>query len=518
MTAVGPVAKIARVRATPWRARAGLLWVLGGCFAARWPFRHAPLIRDEGEYAHLGQAILAGVTPYLDVYNQKTPLVFYGMATLQAVAGEALATLRVATTLYGLATALVLWLVARRLFDARAALVAVLAFCVMTFDQAGVVHSASCEFFGLLWSASTLALWYCGGARAALLAGVCAGLAYQTKQSGVVLPIFLVADAAWLRLQGARRPLQEPACALAGFVAVLAITLAWFASQGALGAYWTCTWTNNFAYVGARQAPWTTLATRVVSEILRVDLGLWVLGAAGLAGLAATRPTRRGSGLWLLLVGSVALALLGGNLSSHYYLPAVVPLALGVGFATTALWDRARSQPRARLALVALLALPWLAPARHAARTLRSPEQTLERVFATLTPALEAPRVARHLAERTEPDEPILVVGSEPQIYFHARRPAASRMVFTYPLTGPYRFAPELRREFLDAIGPEGARYVVLVNQVHSLASWPAPAQRLVSLVRPLLRESYVEETRFPAITGARQRNLMTVYRRKDAP
>src|SRR5262245_15325871 len=73
--------------------------ILASSFAIRWPFRHVPLIRDEGEYAYLGQQILHGAIPYRDVYNQKTPFAFYFFAAIQVAFGSSLEALRVATTL-----------------------------------------------------------------------------------------------------------------------------------------------------------------------------------------------------------------------------------------------------------------------------------------------------------------------------------------------------------------------------------------------------------------------------------
>jgi len=47
----------------------------------------------------------------------------------------------------------------------------------------------------------------------------------------------------------------------------------------------------------------------------------------------------------------------------------------------------------------------------------------------------------RYLTERTSPAESFLIVGSEPEIYYYAERKASTRLVFTYPLTGPYHYA-----------------------------------------------------------------------------
>ncbi len=90
-----------------------LALLLATSFAVRWPFRNVSLIRDEGEYLHLGQEILRGRIPYLDVYNQKTPVVFFLMAGVQKLAGTNLVAVRVFTAFYGLLATCVLYLLAR---------------------------------------------------------------------------------------------------------------------------------------------------------------------------------------------------------------------------------------------------------------------------------------------------------------------------------------------------------------------------------------------------------------------
>src|SRR5207253_2023018 len=101
-------------------------------FLLRWPFRDVTLIRDEGEYAYIGQLILRGGVPYRDAYNQKTPFVFFFFAAIQSILGDGIPALRVATTVYGLATTAVLYAAARLLFGWYAAAGTALAFTVMT--------------------------------------------------------------------------------------------------------------------------------------------------------------------------------------------------------------------------------------------------------------------------------------------------------------------------------------------------------------------------------------------------
>jgi 4-amino-4-deoxy-L-arabinose transferase-like glycosyltransferase len=248
-----------------WRDLLVLTAILALSFALRWPFRDVSLIRDEGEYAYTGQRILKGAVPYVDVYNQKTPFTFYWMALIQWVAGPGLPALRLSTTLYGLVTAALLYVLARQLFGSFAGLIAALAFSVMTFDQCGITHSASTEFFMLFWMVLALYFWYRGRQEQKgwllFLAGAAAGIAYQTKQSGLALVIFFPLEliASWIRSRRLSRGLRlfrHGLFVFLGFTAIFGLTLGYFAANGALHEYIECTLIRNWQYVGRRHNSW----------------------------------------------------------------------------------------------------------------------------------------------------------------------------------------------------------------------------------------------------------------------
>jgi hypothetical protein len=75
------------------------------------------------------------------------------------------------------------------------------------------------------------------------------------------------------------------------------------------------------------------------------------------------------------------------------------------------------------------------------------------------------------IRERTSPEDRIAVVGSEPEIYFYAARPAATGYIYTYEMMNDHEAALGFQREMAAEI--EGARptYLVYVNDP---ASWYA--------------------------------------------
>ncbi len=155
-----------------------------------------------------------------------------------------------------------------------------------------------------------------------------------------------------------------------------------------------------------------------------------------------------------------------------------------------------------------------MAPAVHILSCLKLTEPELAGLNEGLRPFGVAPQVARYVAERTDPDEPILVVGSEPEIYYYAGRSACTRLVFTYPMTGPYPYAARLRQEFLIDLEHHQPRYVIHVPLASSLTEWPDELPPLLEPVATILERDYVTET--TVVDGLNKGFLFVVYRRKQ--
>ena len=58
------------------------------------PVLNYPLGRDQGEFATIGQALLDGKVPYVEIWNPKPPAVFYTYASVIALFGNSAATVR----------------------------------------------------------------------------------------------------------------------------------------------------------------------------------------------------------------------------------------------------------------------------------------------------------------------------------------------------------------------------------------------------------------------------------------
>jgi hypothetical protein len=208
----------------------------------------------------------------------------------------------------------------------------------------------------------------------------------------------------------------------------------------------------------------------------------------------------------------------------QYYEPMLVPLALGNGLALPWVYrfcaDSSR-RPRLAVFVGAVVAACWLGPAVNIFTSLANGgrEYALERY----PQFVAAVQTAQYLKEHTEPNERILIVGSEPEIFFYADRRSCTRMIITYPLTGPYPYSQRLQQEYMDDLEQCRPRYIVYCLDPSSVSEHTRPLERFLNRIRPILDRSYAAEVKVSPELGAvpmdqqmdREDFLMVILRRK---
>jgi hypothetical protein len=76
-------------------------------------------------------------------------------------------------------------------------------------------------------------------------------------------------------------------------------------------------------------------------------------------------------------------------------------------------------------------------------------------------PFPEAAVVGKYIAEHTAPDARIAVLGSEPEIYFHARRRSATGYLYTFAMTEKQPYAQAMQEELIRQIEASLPDYLV---------------------------------------------------------
>jgi hypothetical protein len=300
---------------------------------------------DQGAFGYLSDTVLRGGMPYRDALDIKGPLTFYIFAGLQLAFGRQMWAIR-AFDLVLLACASFAGVRLASKFVSRRAAVNTMLALVITFGSFGNWYTAQPDGWaacGILVVVYLLAAPGPASARNAALSGAILGACCLFKPL-YLMYMTLVACAAWpprgSGKDGIRRALMAGSAGLAGFVAPIAIAVAWFAAHGALGPMLDIYVRYNMER--SSEASGLLPFSKVVQVAIGLPTSLPVLAvavpAATLGAVFVVREDRR-QGLLLLLWAFVSLAAIAAqrkffahNYSWHPFFQAVGFLA-GIGLA-----------------------------------------------------------------------------------------------------------------------------------------------------------------------------------------
>ena len=408
------------------------------------PFLNEPLMRDEGFYASVAQAMDHGAVPYQDAFDNKPPMIFaWYNASFHLFGENVLAPRLLVSLLLSGATAL-LYLHARILFgDARKALVAAAAFS-LSFSIAVFETNANTEYFmvpfvvamGLFFTLgqrSRAPAWYAA-------AGLAGGIAIMTKQTAAFPVAFLIAYATWRAVRdgnGVLAALRDSGAIALGALAAGLVITAPIAAAGAFPDMADALFKYTFDYSAANPAEARVRTSLEGLLFLLQVAGPWlVLATAG-----AVVAVRRGDSDAVFLAGWLLAPVLAifvvGRFYAHYYVALVPALALLVTPSVSWLAANWRVLPVKFVALPVLAALSVSAlvssgdiylrssaDARHIAKYEHPNYPTRETQSDELADWVEA---------HTRPDDKIYNVGFHSELYFLADRRSPTRYMFDHP-------------------------------------------------------------------------------------
>jgi len=484
------------LRAGSFRAVLSLLLILAVVTAIRIRLLDMPLERDEGEYAYAGQLLLQGVSPYKAAYNValKLPGTCVAYALIMAALGQTPAALHAGVILVNLAGAILVFVLARRIYGDAGGVVAAGTFAVLAVVPATLGLAAHATHFVILPALAGIVLLQTLDDRTSatriFCAGLFIGLAVLMKQSGAAFGLFAASWVAYRGFSSSRVVWQR-----------LAARLAWLALGGLLPLILTCFvivlagdfhqfrfWTFQYAAAHGGILSWGNGIRWMLDNLGQQFVaapGPWSVAILGLALLLSKRslPGWRYFVVSLFFFSFLAVCP-GGYFRGHYFiqlLPAAGLLAAAAfNVASGILARRAFLLPMATLLSLVFIAAGASVLIQWNDIYFRlTPVQASCAIYGT-SPFPEAVEIGRYLASHTAPEARIAVIGSEPEIYFYSHRRSATGYIDTYPLVEPQPYAVAMQKEMIQEVEKSRPDYVVYVNVRTSWVQSTAPISNAV--------------------------------------
>ena len=494
--------------------------------AVRWRLLDVPLERDEGEFAYMAQQWLRGVPPYESGYAMKLPGIYAAYAIVLSICGETIRGVHQGLILVNALSILLVGLLGRRLYGPIVGGLAALAFASLAICPGLQGASGQAEHFvllpalaGLLMIATAFAppapqftaersddstdtddsrmparvgslaprasVW--PKISAAALAGLLLGTALTIKQHGALFALaagvfLLTALFKHRREWSAATWLAVPVMALAGALPLCAL-LGYFAAQGLFDKLWL--WTvdisRQYAAGGLDPGSWHYLADTLWALFIESPV-LWTLGCVGLTSLAWNPASRRQAGFMLLwAIASAATVFASGKFFGHYFVLVMPALAILAALGACTLASSVTSDQGqvaivgAGLVVFGVALFGWL----ERVYLFEENTQSASRRLYGTNPFPEAVELANYLAAHSGPDDSVLVLGSEPQIYFYLGRRAATGHIYMYPLMSGMPFAAGLQRELVAEVEAARPAYILYVKVEMSWSGWVGADQLL---------------------------------------
>lgn len=483
----------------------GLVLVLAGAAAIRIRLLAMPLERDEGEYAYFGQLLLSGIPPYKLAYSMKLPGVYVVNALILGVFGQTPSAIRFGLLLANGATIVLVALLGRRLWGPLAGVAAGAVFALLSMSGSVLGLAAHATHFVTLFAVAGLLALLVAQERGRgwwfFWSGVLLGFATLAKQPGVVFTAFAMLWVLWrpARDAGATLKARAARCAVlaAGAAAPLIVTAVWLGLAGVFDKFWF--WTVRYAQAYGSQATLAegqALLGLAVESFMSTAPAVWILAAASLAALLIFR-TRAPETIFVagLAVFSFLGVCPGFFFRSHYFIVLLPAVALMVGaglrLATDALGRMARQ--RWLRAVAVILVGVAIAQALWADRGLFfqfSPERAARALYGA-NPFPEAEVLGRWIEEHSKPDDQVVVLGSEPEIYFYSRRRAATGYIYMYALMEDHPYALRMQQDLIREVETNRPTFLVFVTEPMSWLRQRGAPGVIFDWLEPYAQQNY---------------------------
>jgi len=453
-----------------------------------------PLERDEGEYAYIGQSILRGMVPYLDVYNMKLPGVGAAYALIMALFGQSTEAIHFGLLLVNAAAIVMVFLLGKRLFGAYAGAAAAATYSILSVGQPVLGSAGHASHFVVLFALGGVLMLLKAADSGRLIpiiwGGLLLGLAFLMKQPAIIFIAFGGLSVLWSE---SRRDPVIKRRAVAGFSLFVIsaatpyfITVIIFSLAGAFREFWFWTVTYALAY-GSMIRLWQGLSClpEALINVVAPSALLWIAAIAGLLAPLWDAKVRSKAGFLYAFVLFSLLSIFPGLTFRHHHfiqaLPAVSLLA-GMAFVSMArAFSRFTTRKRAKLVAIIFFvgALGLTAIQQRAFLFTMTPIEACRDTYGS-DPFPESVEIAEYIRNHSEESDRIAVLGSEPQIYFYARRLSATPYILIYPLMESHKYSLKMQEDMISRIEASKPRFIVLVGIPESWFSLPSDSKPII--------------------------------------
>jgi hypothetical protein len=435
-----------------------------------------PLERDEGEFAYMGQLILQGIPPYLISYNMKLPGIYAAYALMMSIFGQSVEGVHLGFLVINAATIIMVFLLTKRLYDAYAGVIASASFAILSVSPSVLGTSAHATHFVLLPATGGIFLMLKGVDSGKLQylfwSGICLGLSFLMKQPGAFFVIFtfLYFLFIFLRRSNTSFPLfvKSSFLFLCGAIIPFVFTCLVLYRSGVYGKFWF--WTFSYAYEYGTKislSRGTDIFFGNVLSAIGMFYFLWGIAGVGISALFWDKTARAHAAFVLGFFVFSFLAVCPGLYFRHHYFVLILPaigLLAGIGISSLKRLVIKWGTEFKLIPIILFLVVFSLGIIQYRSFFFELTPAQASRDLYGANPFPESIEIAKYIETHSKNEDKILVLGSEPQIYFYSKRHSATGYIYTYPLMEDQQYALKMQKEMIGEIEKAQPEYIIFIN------------------------------------------------------
>ena len=464
-----------------------------------------PFERDEGIYVYYGKLLLEGKIPYKDFYEQKFPGLFYFYGFMVAIFGDTVEGLHKGFMYLNIATIIIIFFASRVLFTPIAGLLSAttFAFVSLTPNLSGFTVQAEhgVAFFislGLLFYAlyNSKKKWFYN-----FLMGVSFGFAIMTKTSGLFLVlwggIILIIDFLFTNEKTVKKIIIQTSIYSSG---VLLVILSFFLIIVAKGSFQDMIfWTYEIPKNYVSKIPFddgVKYFTYTKDAILQNYKFFWYhsLLAIILCLLKTVSWKQKFFGVTLLAFSFFTIVP-GFYFYGHYWIQTIPGLSIVAGLTYYTIISLANKFIKFQNLKYVYLGVFVILTYSHVSALKAyyfkpNYERILRNVYGT-NPFPESMEIGNWINANSKPEDNIVLLGSEPQIYFYTKKHSPSRHAYFAAIVDNVPQHKEWQREFVKDVKKAKPRYLIYFNHPISLFVQPNTDKYVFDWANKYVNENY---------------------------
>lgn len=464
-----------------------------------------PLERDEGGFAYMARLILEGHPPYSEAYDFKPPGLYYLYALFIFVFGSSNHGIHLGLLIVNIISTVLLFSIIKKTVNSIAALYGSATFGFLSLSSSVLGFAAHAThfvvFFVMIGLFFQLHAFSTHKKIIYFLSGFMFGTAILMKQPAIFFIIFALVLFALhqytRKCYTSREFFNRGITLITGILLPVFLTLLFIYWSGVWDQFWF--WTISYALRFGEEVPLhmvPKIFSSTLQEVTRDFTFLWLFAFVGLI-LAILNKSNKYQLYFkiLFLIFSLCAVGLGFHFRSHYYILLLPVVSLFVGvFFTRFKW---LIDIKMKSSLLSLLPL-FLFLAGVVVEMINQPEYffprdvySISRKIYNVNPFPESQQIGDYLRDRTNDNDRITVLGSEPQILFYSQRNSATRYLFMYFLMEKHEYSLQMQKEMAAEIEKNTPKFIVYVKIPFSWLVEPSSEKYIFNWAEKYLTKHY---------------------------